>query len=179
NYWGHNAIIRLRAFAQYAGLPELGGRKPFGGHVLSHDFIEAALMRRRLGHPHGADAFRQLRGISAHAFGFCRPRPALVPGQSTTSGVAAHARISLGFAASFADRNWIISHRAALADLSGVWNPGIAAGAIRPARIFSKGIFAVSHLAGAGSDPGGMGVRRHDGHADRAKAAGVHRAAWQ
>ena len=46
NYWGHNAIIRLRAFAQYAGLPELGGRKPFGGHVLSHDFIEAALMRR-------------------------------------------------------------------------------------------------------------------------------------
>jgi len=46
NYWGHNAIIRVRAFAQYAGLPELRGRKPFGGHVLSHDFIEAALMRR-------------------------------------------------------------------------------------------------------------------------------------
>jgi membrane glycosyltransferase len=46
NYWGHNAIIRIRAFAQYAGLPELGGRKPFGGHIMSHDFIEAALMRR-------------------------------------------------------------------------------------------------------------------------------------
>jgi membrane glycosyltransferase len=46
NYWGHNAIIRVRAFAQHAGLPELGGRKPFGGHILSHDFIEAALMRR-------------------------------------------------------------------------------------------------------------------------------------
>src|SRR5438105_15330512 len=46
NYWGHNAVIRVRAFAQYAGLPELRGRKPFGGHVLSHDFIEAALMRR-------------------------------------------------------------------------------------------------------------------------------------
>jgi membrane glycosyltransferase len=46
NYWGHNAIIRVRAFAQYAGLPELGGRKPFGGHIMSHDFIEAALMRR-------------------------------------------------------------------------------------------------------------------------------------
>lgn len=46
NYWGHNAIIRVRAFADYAGLPELRGRKPFGGHVLSHDFIEAALMRR-------------------------------------------------------------------------------------------------------------------------------------
>jgi membrane glycosyltransferase len=46
NYWGHNAIIRVRAFAQDAGLPELNGRKPFGGHILSHDFVEAALMRR-------------------------------------------------------------------------------------------------------------------------------------
>jgi membrane glycosyltransferase len=46
NYWGHNAIIRVQAFAQYAGLPELKGRKPFGGHILSHDFVEAALMRR-------------------------------------------------------------------------------------------------------------------------------------
>ena len=46
NYWGHNAIIRTRAFAAQAGLPELPGDKPFGGHVLSHDFVEAALMRR-------------------------------------------------------------------------------------------------------------------------------------
>ena len=46
NYWGHNAIIRTAAFAEQAGLPHLAGRKPFGGHVLSHDFVEAALMRR-------------------------------------------------------------------------------------------------------------------------------------
>ncbi len=46
NYWGHNAIIRTRAFAEHAGLPELHGIKPFGGHVLSHDFVEAALLRR-------------------------------------------------------------------------------------------------------------------------------------
>ncbi len=46
NYWGHNAIIRVAAFAACCGLPELRGRKPFGGHVLSHDFVEAALMRR-------------------------------------------------------------------------------------------------------------------------------------
>jgi membrane glycosyltransferase len=46
NYWGHNAIIRLQAFADSCGLPELRGRKPFGGHILSHDFVEAALMRR-------------------------------------------------------------------------------------------------------------------------------------
>jgi membrane glycosyltransferase len=46
NYWGHNALIRTHAFAEQAGLPELRGRKPFGGHIMSHDFIEAALMRR-------------------------------------------------------------------------------------------------------------------------------------
>lgn len=46
NYWGHNAVIRVQAFAQAAGLPELHGRKPFGGPILSHDFVEAALMRR-------------------------------------------------------------------------------------------------------------------------------------
>ena len=46
NYWGHNALIRTRAFAEQAGLPELRGRKPFGGHILSHDFVEAALIRR-------------------------------------------------------------------------------------------------------------------------------------
>jgi len=46
NYWGHNAIIRTRAFAEHCGLPDLRGRPPFGGHILSHDFVEAALMRR-------------------------------------------------------------------------------------------------------------------------------------
>ncbi len=46
NYWGHNAIIRVGAFAACCGLPELPGRMPFGGHVLSHDFVEAALIRR-------------------------------------------------------------------------------------------------------------------------------------
>lgn len=46
NYWGHNAIIRVAAFAQACGLPQLRGRRPFGGHVLSHDFVEAALIRR-------------------------------------------------------------------------------------------------------------------------------------
>ncbi len=46
NYWGHNAMIRVQAFAEAAGLPEIPGRAPFGGHILSHDFVEAALMRR-------------------------------------------------------------------------------------------------------------------------------------
>ncbi len=46
NYWGHNAIIRTRAFADHCGLPDLPGRPPLGGHILSHDFVEAALIRR-------------------------------------------------------------------------------------------------------------------------------------
>ena len=46
NYWGHNAIIRTRAFAAQAGLPHLPGPRPFGGHIMSHDFVEAALLRR-------------------------------------------------------------------------------------------------------------------------------------
>lgn len=46
NYWGHNAILRMVAFAQAAGLPTLPGKAPFGGHIMSHDFVEAALIRR-------------------------------------------------------------------------------------------------------------------------------------
>jgi membrane glycosyltransferase len=46
NYWGHNAIIRTRAFADHCGMPDLAGRPPFGGHIMSHDFVEAALIRR-------------------------------------------------------------------------------------------------------------------------------------
>ncbi len=46
NYWGHNAIIRIKAFMECCGLPVLKGPKPFGGHILSHDFVEAALIRR-------------------------------------------------------------------------------------------------------------------------------------
>jgi membrane glycosyltransferase len=46
NYWGHNAIVRIKPFAEQCGLPGLPGRPPFGGPILSHDFVEAALMRR-------------------------------------------------------------------------------------------------------------------------------------
>jgi membrane glycosyltransferase len=46
NSLGHNAMLRTRAFAACAGLPHLPGRAPRGGVILSHDFVEAALMRR-------------------------------------------------------------------------------------------------------------------------------------
>jgi membrane glycosyltransferase len=45
NYWGHNAIIRTRAFADSAGLPHLTGRGR-DDLILSHDFVEAGLLRR-------------------------------------------------------------------------------------------------------------------------------------
>ncbi|MBO0904343.1 glucans biosynthesis glucosyltransferase MdoH [Jiella sonneratiae] len=45
-FWGHNAVIRVRAFASSCGLPSLPGRPPFGGHILSHDYVEAALLAR-------------------------------------------------------------------------------------------------------------------------------------
>ncbi len=46
NFWGHNAIIRIAALAEAAGLPVIPGRAPLGGSILSHDFVEAALLRR-------------------------------------------------------------------------------------------------------------------------------------
>lgn len=46
NYWGHNAIIRLAPFIEHCSLPELPGREPFGGRILSHDYVEAALLVR-------------------------------------------------------------------------------------------------------------------------------------
>lgn len=46
NYWGHNALVRVSAFMASCGLPELPGRPPLGGEILSHDFVEAALLAR-------------------------------------------------------------------------------------------------------------------------------------
>ncbi|WP_366942594.1 glucans biosynthesis glucosyltransferase MdoH [uncultured Tateyamaria sp.] len=46
NYWGHNAIIRTRAFASAAGLPHLQGLLGGDDLILSHDFVEASLLRR-------------------------------------------------------------------------------------------------------------------------------------
>jgi membrane glycosyltransferase len=46
NYWGHNAVIRVQPFMEHCALPDLPGREPFGGRILSHDFVEAALMRK-------------------------------------------------------------------------------------------------------------------------------------
>ena len=52
NYWGHNAILRLDAFRDCCGLPPLPGKAPLGGDIMSHDYVEAGLMRR-----HGHDVY--------------------------------------------------------------------------------------------------------------------------
>lgn len=46
NYWGHNAIIRIVPFMEHCALPRLPGKEPFGGKILSHDFVEAALIQK-------------------------------------------------------------------------------------------------------------------------------------
>jgi len=46
NYWGHNAISRMRACIDRRGRPARRGNAPFGGDILSHDFVEAAMLRR-------------------------------------------------------------------------------------------------------------------------------------
>ncbi|KAE9566871.1 hypothetical protein CGMCC3_g16976 [Colletotrichum fructicola] len=45
-YWGHNAIIRKKAFHENCMLLKLPGGLPLGGYILSHDLMEAMFMRR-------------------------------------------------------------------------------------------------------------------------------------
>jgi membrane glycosyltransferase len=45
-FWGHNALVRVLPFYAECDLPILPGKPPLGGHVLSHDQVEATLMRR-------------------------------------------------------------------------------------------------------------------------------------
>jgi membrane glycosyltransferase len=45
-FWGHNAVVRIKPFFEQCHLPILPGKPPLGGHVLSHDQVEATFMRR-------------------------------------------------------------------------------------------------------------------------------------
>ncbi|TXN78526.1 glucans biosynthesis glucosyltransferase MdoH [Methylobacterium sp. WL8] len=46
SYWGHNAILRIAAFADHAQLPVLPGRAPLGGEILCHDIVEGGMLVR-------------------------------------------------------------------------------------------------------------------------------------
>jgi membrane glycosyltransferase len=65
NYYGHNAVVRVNAFLECCALPKLNGEPPFGGHVLSHDFVEAALLCRsgwevRIAHDLSGGSYEEL-----------------------------------------------------------------------------------------------------------------------
>lgn len=45
SFWGHNAAVRIAPFTDYCRLPDLPGKPPFGGHILSHDHVESIMMR--------------------------------------------------------------------------------------------------------------------------------------
>lgn len=46
HYWGHNAIIRVAPFMEHCALAPIKGEGGLAGPIMSHDFVEAALMRR-------------------------------------------------------------------------------------------------------------------------------------
>jgi membrane glycosyltransferase len=46
HYWGHNAILRVEPFMRHCALAPIEGRGGLSGEILSHDFVEAAMMRR-------------------------------------------------------------------------------------------------------------------------------------
>ena len=96
-YWGHNAIIRIAPFVAHCRIPELPEGGVLGGHVLSHDQIEAALMRR---------AGYDVRVLPEEDLGWEEnpptldrvhpPRPALVPGHAAIRLFPVHARHETG-----------------------------------------------------------------------------------
>jgi membrane glycosyltransferase len=45
-YWGHNAAIRIKPFIEHCKLPPLPDHRGESRHILSHDQVEAVLMRR-------------------------------------------------------------------------------------------------------------------------------------
>ena len=69
HYWGHNAIIRVAPFMQHCALAPIQGTGGLSGGIMSHDFVEAALMRRAGCHVAGGRPDRQLRAATARPAG--------------------------------------------------------------------------------------------------------------
>ena len=138
NYWGHNALIRTIAFAEQAGLPELPGRKPFGGHIMSHDFIEAALMRR------GGWAIHMMPGLEGS---YEESPPSLMDlavrdrrwcqGNLQHIAVLPARGLELDQPDAFADRHRILHHCSVVAAVSAQRHPDRLAGAASSRRTTS------------------------------------------
>ena len=155
-----------------AGLPELKGRKPFGGHILSHDFVEAALMRRgRLGGLHAAVAraapMRRRRPISSslrRATGAGARAICSTSRSSARAGLHWVSRIHLlqGIMSYLASPFWL------LLLLSGLGALGRRA--IYRAQLFPGGLLALPGVAGLRSRACLPALRPHHGRALRAEA---------
>ncbi len=92
-YWGHNAIVRMRAFAACCGLPVLSGKPPYGGHILSHDYVEAALLARGGWKVELDPAIERIvRGGAGEPHRIWQARPALVPGKPAAPAADRRAR---------------------------------------------------------------------------------------
>ncbi len=139
NYWGHNAMIRTRAFAEPAGLPTLRGRKPFGGHILSHDFVEAALMRR------GGWAIHMVPGLP----GSYEESPPSLPDLAIRDrrwcqGNLQHIAVLPARGLHWVSRMHLLTghrllrHRAAVAAVHPRRHPDLAAVALHPARLLPE-----------------------------------------
>src|SRR5690606_6838186 len=157
NYWGHNAMIRTRAFAACAGLPALEGREPFGGNMLSHDFVEAALMRR------GGWALHMEPGLGGS---YEAGPPPLVPGQPAALAGAARARPASGQPAAPDDGHRPLLHRADVGDADAGRPVDPAAGGHR------RRVCAAGLLAQRRSRTLPVGVRPDHGPAVRTQAVG-------
>ena len=97
HYWGHNAIIRVEPFMKHCALAPLPGRGALAGEILSHDFVEAALMRRAgYGVWIALRPAGQLRGDAAEPDRRGQPRPPLVPRQPDERAADVRARHAPG-----------------------------------------------------------------------------------
>jgi hypothetical protein len=131
NYWGHNAIIRTAAFASSAGLPELSGRKPFGGHILSHDFVEAVLLQRAAQHRRRGGA-----------------RPALGAGQLAASGDRGPSRFDADGPRTSGYGGCLLSHFGRVGAVAHCWYRARSAGRPIHPELLRRQQDAVSDLAG-------------------------------
>ena len=81
HYWGHNAILRMEPFIDHCALAALPGNGSLSGEIMSHDFVEAALMRRAGWKVWVVDDLGQLRAGAAEPAGRVAARSPLVPRQ--------------------------------------------------------------------------------------------------
>ena len=170
NYWGHNAIIRTRAFADHCGLPDLPGKPPFGGHILSHDFVEAGLMLRA-----GYTVY-MLPGLGGS---YEESPPSLIDlaarDRRWCQGNLQHARLIGARGFTLATRqhlaNGIMGYLSSpLVDgaIAGRHRAG-AAVPLHPARVFHQGILALSGLAALRLRARAAAFRADDRHPARAQ----------